>query len=378
MKKIYYWCPYIGNIATIKAVKNSALSLIKYSKGKFIPTILNSCGEWDSFEKEFYEKKIDILNFKNFFRLDTTINGFLKSRLAYIKIFFSCFFLLKKTISKNKTDYLIAHLITSLPIVLFTFYNFDTKLIIRISGKIHMNFFRKIFWQFASKKIHLVTCPTEETKENLIKLGIIEKSKIVYLPDPIIDINNINLKKKEKNIEINKNDKYFLSIGRFTRQKNHILCIKSFKKILHKYPDIKLLIIGTGELKSFYLSAIKKYNLANNILIFEYKTNIFNYLNNCLAIISTSLWEDPGFVMIEAAATNAFIISSDCPSGPKEFVGNDSGLIFSNNNSKKLEQKIFEFLEMKNDEINRFKLNAKKKSIFFTKLRHFNLLKKYL
>ena len=378
MKKIYYWCPYIGNIATIKAVKNSALSLVKYSKGKFVPTILNSCGEWDKFEKEFYEKKINILNFKNFFRLDTSINGFLKSRLAYIKIFLSCFFLLKKTISKNKPDYLIAHLITSLPIVLFTFYNFDTKLIIRISGKIHMNFFRKTFWQFASRKIHLVTCPTKETKENFIKLNIIEKSKIIYLPDPIIDIKNINLKKRETNIEINNKDKYFLCIGRFTRQKNHILSIKSFKNILHKYPNIKLLIIGTGELKSFYLSTIKKYNLENNILISDYKSNIFNYLNNCLAIISSSLWEDPGFVMIEAAATNTFIITSDCPSGPKEFVANDSGLLFSNNDSNKLEEKIFEFLEMENDKINRLKINAKKKSIFFTKFRHYNILVNYL
>ena len=40
MKNIYYWCPFIGNIATIKAVVNSAYSLAKYSNKKFIPTII--------------------------------------------------------------------------------------------------------------------------------------------------------------------------------------------------------------------------------------------------------------------------------------------------------------------------------------------------
>ena len=30
--------------------------------------------------------------------------------------------------------------------------------------------------------------------------------------------------------------------------------------------------------------------------------------------------EDPGFVMIEAAAVDTFVISSDCSSGPKEFI----------------------------------------------------------
>ena len=57
MKNIYYWCPFIGNIATIKAVVNSAYSLAKYSNKKFIPTIINSCGEWDSFNADLNNKK---------------------------------------------------------------------------------------------------------------------------------------------------------------------------------------------------------------------------------------------------------------------------------------------------------------------------------
>ena len=35
MKKVYYWSPYLGNIATIKAVMNSALSLVKFSNNYF-------------------------------------------------------------------------------------------------------------------------------------------------------------------------------------------------------------------------------------------------------------------------------------------------------------------------------------------------------
>ena len=47
--KIYYWCPFLTNIATIKSVIKSAKSIIKYStieKEKTEVTILNSCGEW--------------------------------------------------------------------------------------------------------------------------------------------------------------------------------------------------------------------------------------------------------------------------------------------------------------------------------------------
>ena len=40
------------------------------------------------------------------------------------------------------------------------------------------------------------------------------------------------------------------------------------------------------------------------------------------ALILSSLWEDPGFVMIEAALCNSYIISSDCKNGPREFLLN--------------------------------------------------------
>ena len=58
MKNVYYWCPFIGNIATIKAVVNSAYSVIKYSNGRFVPTIINSCGEWNDFSYELKKKKL--------------------------------------------------------------------------------------------------------------------------------------------------------------------------------------------------------------------------------------------------------------------------------------------------------------------------------
>ena len=117
---------------------------MKYSNKAFIPSIINSCGEWSQYISNLNEKKINIKNLNNSFKLDTQVSGLIKSRIAYIKIFLSSFFLLKRLLNKDKPHYLVAHLITSLPIILFIFFSFETKLIIRISGKIKMNFFRKL------------------------------------------------------------------------------------------------------------------------------------------------------------------------------------------------------------------------------------------
>ena len=43
-----------------------------------------------------------------------------------------------------------------------------------------------------------------------------------------------------------------------------------------------------------------------------YTDNIYYYMKQSKAFILSSLWEDPGFVMIEAALCNSLVISSDC------------------------------------------------------------------
>ena len=52
--------------------------------------------------------------------------------------------------------------------------------------------------------------------------------------------------------------------------------------------------------------------------------NVFKYLINSKYFILSSLWEDPGFVLIEAGISNTIILSSDCPNGPKEIVKNEN------------------------------------------------------
>jgi glycosyltransferase involved in cell wall biosynthesis len=377
MVNVYYWCPFIGNVATIKAVVNSAHSLIKYGNKKIFPTIINSCGEWDVYISNLYEKKIYLRNFKNLFKIDTKTTGYVKSRLVYFMIFISCFFLLKKTLKKDQPTYLIAHLITSLPLFLYLIFNFKTKLIIRVSGRVKMNFFRKMLWKFSIKNIFLITCPTKETQQELIKLKLIENSKIIYLPDPIIDINVITEQKKNKE-DFNFKNSFFVTIGRYTEQKNHLLLIKCFKKIVEVNKDVNLLIIGNGELKKNYIIEIQKLGLQDKIKLINFTTNVPFYLYKSIGLISPSLWEDPGFVMIEAAACNTFVISSDCPNGPKEFLGNDSGILFKNNDIKSLEESILKYLKMNSQEILKKKICAKKKTKYFTKFRHFEILSKHL
>ena len=71
--------------------------------------------------------------------------GYLWSRFFYLNIFFSCIIKLHKILKNEKPDFFIAHLVTSLPLLLFFLFNYRTKLILRISGEPKIKFCKKIF-----------------------------------------------------------------------------------------------------------------------------------------------------------------------------------------------------------------------------------------
>jgi len=379
MKKIYYWSPHLSNdIATIKSVKNSASSLKDYSNSYSV-SILDAVGEWEENKFFFENKKIDIICLGKDIYNSLPRGSFIKSRFSYIKIFIFSFFPLLKILKKNQPDYLIVHLITSLPIFIYILFNFKTNLILRISGLPKLNLLRLFFWKIVNKKIHSVICPSKATYEYLIKRNIFEKNKIFLIYDPIIDINEFKILRKKNIDDYNFYSNNIVLAGRLTKQKNFILLVNAFEKILKQFPDFRANIIGKGEEKNLLEEKIKNLKLSNKIHLLGYKENIYNYLFNSKFFILTSLWEDPGFVLVEAAMCNLILISSDCPNGPTEFLNNGHfGFLYKSNSIEDLVDKFTEAQNSSIEIIKRKKFLAKKNCLNYTKFRHFRKMNSLL
>ena len=372
--KIYYWSPSLVNIATNRAVINSAYAIKKYYKNTEC-SIVNFFGEFERFKASILKKKIKLI-----YKYNPSIfkylpkEGKIPSRFSYIIIFLTSFLPLKKLIRNDKPDYLIIHLITSLPLILLLMYKFETKFILRISGYPRMNFLRKILWRFAFKKIYAVTCPTKNTLNYIKNLDLIEESKIILLYDPILNVAEINKKKNEKKVEF-KN--YYLAVGRLTKQKNFLFLCKAFKKIIEKDHKAKLLIAGEVEDEKILKKFVKINKLEKNIFFLGFVNNIYPYFYNSKGFILSSLWEDPGFVLVEAGFCRTPILSSDAWPGPTELIQNCyNGIIFKNNDT----DDFIKNFELINDlKIKHFiKLNKLKSIKKFTIYSHYKNLKKIL
>tara|TARA_B100000242_G_scaffold124353_2_gene87538 strand:+ start:2350 stop:3501 length:1152 start_codon:yes stop_codon:yes gene_type:complete len=373
--KIYYWSPFFTNIATIKAVIRSAEALVKFSKeDKYNVSLIDAIGEWDEY-KNTINKKISIIKLSKIKIINhLPKNSFIKSRLSYMIIFFWSFFKLKKLVNNNKPDFLLIHLMTSLPIFLSLFLNRNTKIILRISGLPKVNFIRYFFWKIFSKRIFKVTCPTKSTYDYILKKKIFKKEKMEILSDPIIDLKEYRFKKNEKiDFKELENKKYIVGIGRLTKQKNFELMINFFKKISNTHPHLNLVIIGEGENKTKLEKLSISLGVENRIYFLGYQKNVFKYLARAECFILTSLWEDPGFVLAEAALTGIPIISSECPNGPKEIIQNN-GFLFRNNDLDDLLIRFREFLNANKKDIFKNKVILKKRIRKFTLLEHYKKL----
>ena len=379
MKSVYYWSPFLTHVATISAVIESAKSLKKYSK-KYEPVIIDACGEFESYKKTLIKNQINTINltsFKYFKFLPK--NGFFSSRFSYILIFLFSFIPLYKVLKKKNPDYFICHLITSLPMLLAKLFNFRSKFILRISGLPKFNFFRKFYWKTCGNIFFKITSPTNATINHLRLIKIFDEKRILLLRDPIINIQKIRKLKKQKIDPYFEKNQFIVAIGRLTKQKNFKFLISCFQKLTNSQPNLKLVILGDGEEMQNLKRLIHKKNLENNIFLLGHLQNVFNYLSRANLFILSSLWEDPGWVLLEAAASNTLILSSDCKNGPLEIIdNNNAGQLYKVDNEQDFINKFNLIINLDKGQIDSKKLFAKKKSYLFTKFQHFKNLEEII
>ena len=376
-ENLFYWGPFLDkDIGTKKAIFNSALSINKYSK-KFNSSIINAIGEWDGEEKNEF---IEYINFKNNIFEKLPKYSFLKSRVSFFIIFLKCFWKLKKTLIEKEPKYLVIHLMTSVPFILFLIFNFKTKILFRVSGRPKLNFFRSLLWKISNKSVSMVFCNTSDQRHELVSKKIFPESKVKVLYDPVFSIKEVLNQRRLGSIDKNFQKNNIIMVGRLTKQKNFEIFIKA-SEYLYKNNILKFntYIFGSGENKEKLEQLIRKYHLEKNIFLMGSKKNIHKYYSLSKLFILTSLWEDPGFVLIEAALNDIPIISSNCKNGPKEIIkGEDGGILFENNNINDLRDKIIKFINLNEIEIKKKKIISKKNIKKYSLFRHFKLLENFI
>ena len=119
-----------------------------------------------------------------------------------------------------------------------------------------------------------------------------------------------------------------INIARFTDQKDHLTFLKALKFLKNKI-EFRAVIIGQGINRELIHNFIYDNGLQKNIKILNFQKNPYKYLKASDIFILTSKYEGLPNVLLEAATLKKFIISTNCPTGPREILmnGKAGGLV---------------------------------------------------
>lgn len=117
-----------------------------------------------------------------------------------------------------------------------------------------------------------------------------------------------------------------LAVGRLAKVKDYPTLIKAFSLVRHKIPS-RLMILGEGEERQSLESLVEKLGLQQDVLMPGFVMNPFVYMYKAAVFVLSSTVEGFGNVLVEAMACGTPVISTDCPTGPREILTDDGVLV---------------------------------------------------
>jgi len=193
---------------------------------------------------------------------------------------------------------------------------------------------RIIKYIYSVKSVSKIVTVSEGIRESFIeKLGI-KENKLVAIHNPyeIDKIKELSMKNVEP-FDSLFSHKILMSAGRLTMAKGQWYLLRIFKVLQKSDPNLKLVILGDGEmkekliklsqnleLKTYTVWSEKEYNDDYDIYFLGFQKNPFKFIKQAKLFAMTSIWEGFGGTLVESMACGTPVISTSCKSGPGEII----------------------------------------------------------
>ena len=203
------------------------------------------------------------------------------------------------------------------------------KVIISIRNNMtekHMSKMSNILVRLTGKFADCTVSLSEGVRNDLIE-------NFGFRPDKVITIYNscdINwfLKKDQFVDELSKDYDFsspvIASVGRLTYQKGQWHLLRAFSLVKEQIDNCQLLLFGQGELMEDLKRYSEKLGINRDVHFMGFVKNHHYLMEQCDVFVFPSLFEGLGNVLLEAIACEMPVISTDCPSGPREILSDNA------------------------------------------------------
>ncbi len=108
-----------------------------------------------------------------------------------------------------------------------------------------------------------------------------------------------------------------VAAGRFQRQKDFPTLVRAFAR-LSRQRDCRLVILGEGRGRAALESLVSQLGVGDRVDLPGFQANPFPFMARAGLFVLSSAWEGSPNVLTEAMALGTPVVSTDCPSGPRE------------------------------------------------------------
>jgi glycosyltransferase involved in cell wall biosynthesis len=110
-----------------------------------------------------------------------------------------------------------------------------------------------------------------------------------------------------------------VAVGRLQMQKDYPMLIRAFARVRQNRPA-RLLILGEGKERPMLEALIEEHGLEKDVSLPGFVMNPYTYMARASLFVLSSRWEGLPTVLIEALCCGTPVVSTDCPSGPREIL----------------------------------------------------------
>jgi glycosyltransferase involved in cell wall biosynthesis len=110
-----------------------------------------------------------------------------------------------------------------------------------------------------------------------------------------------------------------LAVGKLKVQKDYPTLLRAFARARLQRP-LRLLVLGEGELRTRLEKLVCDLDVSADVAFEGFVANPFCYMARASVLVLSSAWEGLSNTLLEALACGCPVISTDCPSGPREIL----------------------------------------------------------
>ncbi|MCX5680891.1 MAG: glycosyltransferase family 4 protein, partial [Candidatus Omnitrophica bacterium] len=134
-------------------------------------------------------------------------------------------------------------------------------------------------------------------------------------------------------------------VARLSDVKGQDILIKAIAKVVGKFQDVNLVLVGEGKFKDVLLSLVKELALEKNVFFLPIINDQQNILPLFDIFVMPSRQEGLGLSVMEAQAHGVAVIASDVGGLPTLVQDGKTGILFPKENVDKLAEAMIQLIE---------------------------------